>query len=374
MPPEPGLPPLSTFLGLAGAALALAVGLLFYLRSRHPFFRVPMWRGFLYFAYGAVIAPVVVLATFWGLSRYHLDGTTAVGALLLVGPIEEAAKFAGPLLMVGLVRRWREEPFEWMFAGAASGTGFAMVENILYAALAPDAFQLLWARSLAPMHLLWSGWLGYRIGRRAPGRAGFIAAALLGLLIASFLHGLWDALCIQGYLQILFLLFGGQLLAFGWHIRKMAWLCANRSPHRPHPDVDATSASGIPSTDFRCPACSAAFETIRLQGIDFLRCNPCGRGVIGRGDLFLLVNAYAGSSGWFKIEDWYGYYWKDADPPETMPCPGCAGEARIRRFLHDDGPPIAFCSACALATGETTALLGLTDRFRSRLENGFLHG
>lgn len=372
--PESGPPSLNVFLTIAGTALVVAAGLLFYLRGRHPFFKVPLWRVFANFLYGALLAPAVVLATFWFLSRARLHDDGALGAFLLVGPIEEAVKFAGPLLLIGLVRRWREEPFEWMIAGAASGTGFAMVENILYAALAPDAFQLLFLRSLAPMHLLWSGWLGYRVGRRQPGRAGFLRALTFGFLIAAFLHGLWDALCLGGYLQMLFLLFGGQILAFGWHVRKMSWLCANRSPRRPDPAADADAAAAKPSPDFRCAACDASYEIVSLKGIDFLRCPPCGRGAVGRGDLFQLVNAYAGSAGWFRSEDWYGYYWKESEPEPAIACPGCGAAARARRFIREDGERIGFCADCALALGDAKDLLGLVDRFRSRLENGFLHG
>lgn len=370
--PDGGLPSLNAFLAIAGSALLLAIGLLLFLRSRHPFFKVPLWRVLLHFAYGAFIAPLVVLVSFWALARARLSDDTALGAFLLVGPIEEAVKFAGPLLIVGLVRRWREEPFEWMIAGAASGTGFAMVENILYATFAPDAFGLLFLRSLAPMHLLWSGWLGYRVGRRAPG--AFLRSLLIGFLIAAFLHGLWDALCLGGYLQALFALFGGQILAFGWHVRKMSWLCANRSPRRPDPHADAAAATARPSPDFRCPACATPYDVVALRGVDVLRCAPCGRGAIGRGDLFRLINDYAGSATWFKLEDWYGFYWKDGEAEPALACPGCANPARARRFIREDGERIGFCSDCALAVGEAKDLLGLVDRFRSRLENGFLHG
>ncbi len=374
MPEDEGLPSLRVFLGIAATALAIAVGLLVYLRGRHPFFKVPLWRVLVHFSYGAIVAPVVVFASFWFLARYRLDENSLIGAFLFIGPVEEAAKFAGPLLIVGLVRRWREEPFEWMLAGAASGTGFAMAENILYAIFAPDAFQLLFQRSLAPMHLLWSGWLGYRIGRRTPGPAGLARSALVGFGIAAFLHGFWDALCFSGHVGLLFALFGGQILAFGWHVRKMAWLCANRSPRRPEPLAELAVATGRPSADFRCPACAAALESVALRGVDVLRCAPCGRGTLGRGDLFRLVNAYAGSAGWFKPDDWYGYYWRDGEGGDPIACPGCAAPARPRRFLHEEGERIGFCADCALATGDLKGLLSLPDRFRSRLENGFLHG
>jgi len=371
-PVQAQLPSLRLFLGISGTALVLAIGLLLYLRTRHPFFRVPFWRVFVMFLYGALAAPVAVVLTFLVLVKVDTD--TPLGAFLFIGPVEEIAKFAGPLLLVGLVRRWREEPFEWMVAGAAAGTGFAMTENILYAITAPDAFGLLALRSLAPMHLLWSGWLGYRIGRRAPGRAGFVRAALTGFLVAAFLHGLWDAFCFTGYVGLLVVFFGGQVAAFGWHVRKMAWLCANRSPRRPDPVAEAESAPRAPSPDFRCGPCALLLEKTTLKGTDLLACPACGAAAMGRGDLFRFVNAYAGSSGWFSPKAWYDYYWREPEAEASLACPGCGTRVRARRFLHEDGPPVGFCDDCALAFGDRKDMLRLVDLFRSRLENGFLRG
>jgi RsiW-degrading membrane proteinase PrsW (M82 family) len=365
---------LGLLLGIGAGALVIALSLLLFLRGRHPFHRVPFWRVIVFFLYGTLVAPVAVLVTLFVLGDRSLDAGSAIGAFLIIGPVEEAAKFAGPLLLVGLVRRWREEPFEWMLAGAAAGTGFAMTENILYALASPEAFQLLMMRSLAPMHLLWSGWLGYRIGRRKRGTGGFVRAALAGFLIAAFLHGLWDALCFTGMVGLLVALFGGQILAFGWHVRKMTWLCANRSPRRPDPAADLSKAPGEPSPDFRCAPCGSAYRKVALRGAELLSCAGCGRAAMGRGDLFRLVSEYSGSSGWFALDRWYAYYWREPEAAEPLPCPGCGGPAPARRFLRDDGPRIGFCGDCALAVGDRKEVLGLVDLFRVRLEDGFLNG
>ncbi len=369
-----GLPSGKIILGIGGAAIAFAVFLLFYLRGKHPFFRVPFWRVLIFFVYGAVVAPVAVLLTSYLLVRPDVETETLLGAFLVIGPMEELVKFAGPLLLVGLVRRWREEPFEWFVACAASGVGFATTENVLYAMVTPEAFQILAFRSLAPMHLLWSGWLGYRIGRRTSGGRGFLKATFAGFLIAAFLHGLWDALCFSGYLGILFVLFGGQILAFGWHVRKMAWLCANRSPRRPEPETDAAKAVPVPSAEFGCSACGVPLGAVPLRGAEMLSCAGCGRASVGRGDLFRFVTEYSGCAGWFTLEAWYGFYWRVPETESTLPCGGCDRPVPVRRFVRSDGPPAGFCDECALATGDRRDLFAMVDAFRSRLEEGFLKG
>jgi Zn-finger nucleic acid-binding protein len=224
------------------------------------------------------------------------------------------------------------------------------------------------------MHLLWSGWLGYRIGRRRAGAGGLVRSTVAGFFIASFLHGLWDALCFAGLVGVLFLLFGGQLVAFGWHIRKMTWLCANRSPRRPDPVLEAQSAARTPSPGFRCGTCGVPYESVSLRGAVILACPGCPAAAAGRGDLFRFVNEYSGSRGWFTPDAWYRYYWREPEPEGSLPCPGCGARLRARRFLHEEGPRVGFCDDCALSVGDRGDLFGLVERFRSRLENGFLHG
>lgn len=361
-------------LALTISAVAFAIFLLFYVRGKHPFYRVPFWRIFGFFLYGAIVAPIAALVSYRLLSHRAGNPEGVLGAFLVIGPLEELIKFAGPLILVGSVRRWREEPFEWFIAGAAAGTGFATTENILYAIAAPKAFEILALRSLAPMHLLWSGWLGYRIGRRSPGILGFVKAGIAGLFIASFLHGLWDALCFAGMGGLLFTLFGGQILAFGWHVRKMSWLCANRSPRRPDIVADATAAPRITAPDFRCSPCSTPLEKIVLRGVDVLGCPGCGKTLIGHTDLFRLVAEYSGSRGWFDHKAWYGFYWQQAEGAKPILCGGCDRDARLRRFLREDGPSIGFCEECSLATGDRKDVLALVELFRTRLEIRFIRG
>ena len=153
----------------------------------------------------------------------------------------------------------------------------------------------------------------------------------------------------------------------------MTWLCANRSPRHPDPVADADKAEPVESDKYKCDTCSTSCRLLLLRGTELYVCPHCNRTTIGRGDLYRLVNEYAGTKGWFPIKTWYSYYWLEPDDHEPLRCLGCGAPVRGRRFLHEEGARLGFCDECALAVGTRKDILELTEHFRSRIENGFLH-
>ena len=109
---------------------------------------------------------------------------------------------AGALLFIGLVLR-RYPSFsilEGVIAGVFVGTGFALVENLLYVLKFGE--HLLVARTLfsTPLHITTCGLIGYFLGQRAyyaqaPYRAWSLAKALAAPFV---LHGAFDALLMTG--------------------------------------------------------------------------------------------------------------------------------------------------------------------------------
>lgn len=239
---------LLVLISLRGAAPALAMAawgivslvLLLHLRDRHPFVRVPGWRLMLFFAYGnAVAVPLALIGTVSAQAWLGIEAAAPLGAFLVIGPLEEAVKLLGPLCLVGLVSRWKREPYEWFLACAASGAGFATTENVIrYCALMPTYRGALLAFALgAPslLHIALSASVGFGLGV-ARGRPGYLLATLLVLLPpAALVHGLWDALCLwTAFPRLLLVLLLGLIVlplfaALGWAIRKLA----ERSPSRP---------------------------------------------------------------------------------------------------------------------------------------------
>ncbi len=129
----------------------------------------------------------------------------ALYCLLMVGPIEEAAKF---LAAGAIAFRWRcfDEPVDGIVYAGAVGIGFATVENVLYLPLLQPGQAL--ARCLAsPLtHALFAsawgvtaGHASFRVRSRA-GRAAWIGG---GLAFAMFAHGLYDALLFTSSLPVI---------------------------------------------------------------------------------------------------------------------------------------------------------------------------
>lgn len=358
---------------IAGAGLALALGLLFYLRSRHPFVRIPLARVGLFLLWGACGAPILFILVAPAL----IGGRTAIdsiGTALRVGPLEEAVKMSWPILLLGLVRRWREEPFEWLLAGAATGTGFALAQNVLHFVFYREAFgDLVW-RGLGPMHLIWSAAAGYCLGRRGRGPGAGLRAAAAGLLLAAILHGLWDALLYARQTLLVYALLGVQVGGFAWQIRKMVWLCAAASPARPDAAADFASAAGAPSPDVTCRACGVPYQTVLLRGVPFSSCPHCWRGMAGRGDLHRLVARYAGTEDWSEPDAWYRSAWHRREGEPTIQCPTCERPVEPRRFLSEEGQRIYFCDDCAMAVADRRDFLKLPSLYVEGLRRKFSVG
>ncbi|PSQ16258.1 hypothetical protein BRD00_11225 [Halobacteriales archaeon QS_8_69_26] len=122
---------------------------------------------------------------------------------LVVGPVEEAVKLGAVLLYV----YWKDE-FDTVIDGAVygsvAGLAFATIENFWYifgqllGAEGPLGLVLTGgvitvSRSLAgPGHVIWSAIAGYALGLAKFNRAYGLPLIIKGLLIASFLHGLYN--------------------------------------------------------------------------------------------------------------------------------------------------------------------------------------
>jgi hypothetical protein len=300
-------------------------------------------------------------------ASFQID--SVVGAFIWIGPAEELFKVLGPILVIVMVPRWRAEPFEWMLACAASGVGFAMSEDILYAVGDPGPFQVLFFRSLAPMHLSWSALIGYSMGCRDRGAKGWVKAALASWALASLLHGSYDAVCFIGEGRLVLLLMGVYVFGFVWRIRRMSWLCASRSPRKPDIISEWPSAVASESSSLSCIPCDRPLYSVTLLDCTLCFCSCCGRASLGRQDLFELVSVYSGTRGWFKAGQWHEFYWVDSSG--TRPCVTCNETAPTRAFLDKQGPEVAFCDGCMLGTAPRQVMAQIVQDYRDRIRSGF---
>ena len=142
--------------------------------------------------------PLIIIELFLGAIHGPMDGSYASGfyhGFVVAAFPEELAKLLCVYWFV-----WHKPEFDERLDGivyaARAGLGFAMVENILYLwkFAGTDEFWFVFgARALlaVPGHAIWAGLMGYfaaikRFDGVGPGMFG-------GLLLAVFLHGLYDA-------------------------------------------------------------------------------------------------------------------------------------------------------------------------------------
>lgn len=124
-----------------------------------------------------------------------LPGTARM--FVAVAPVEESLKLGAILLAAGLPSRWGRMTSGLVYAIAAS-LGFAAVENVAYTERFGIETGLLRSFTAVPGHALHGALVGIQLGRASAGdRGSAIRGVLLGLLLASLAHGLYNALLLQ---------------------------------------------------------------------------------------------------------------------------------------------------------------------------------
>ena len=123
-------------------------------------------------------------------------GRRFVGLLLADGLNEELLK-ALPLWLLAFGLRRIDEPSDGVFYGAMSGLGFAAFEGYRAMALASDPHEmgtqmLVRTTALPFLHATFTGIDGYFIALAARRRDLRAAVCILGLVVSSTIHGMYD--------------------------------------------------------------------------------------------------------------------------------------------------------------------------------------
>ena len=180
-----------------------------------------------------------------------LERAAGVAAVVLVGAIEEAAKYAA----ASSVSRHRhfDEPVDGLVYAAAAALGFATLENVLY--VATHGAGVLWVRGPVTTlaHVLFSAPWGYAMAvKRFRGGRGVLRR---GLLVGALLHTVFNVF-----------LLGGGVSGFEWllvpfvPLMVVMWLLTNRYYAHVARDCGAAGAESAPAPRARRAAAQPALE------------------------------------------------------------------------------------------------------------------
>jgi len=161
----------------------------------------------------------------------------AISAFVVIGPIEEVAKFL-VVYRFAYLRREFDEPVDGIVYAVATSLGFATVENVVHAVTSGLAVLAVRAVISTFGHVMFALPWGYGLGLAKCQPGGARRAVIQGLAFGALVHGLFDFLLfasrggeeVAGALALLVL---PLLLLLRWHAGGQVRAALARSPFRP---------------------------------------------------------------------------------------------------------------------------------------------
>jgi RsiW-degrading membrane proteinase PrsW (M82 family) len=245
---------------------------------------------------GGIISVVTALASYEFLGLLGIDDgviSSTTGSFLIIGPVEEFAKLLGLIVVFALIKKQFNELTDGIIYMACVALGFSIIENYFYANAGDNNQYLLIYRAFisTPAHISFSVILGYAWYRyRKEGRPFRTVAS--AFLVASLLHGTFDALAFSPYFNILLLAY----LFFIMHQSLRLVQYSNVvSPFRPAFSSLFESAAGDPAEGIECPYCgSSAPKGLYRNGyFTAFRCDDCGYYVSTASDIRKIFRVFA---------------------------------------------------------------------------------
>ncbi len=200
-------------------SLLVAVGWIYFFWKIDKYEKEPLKPLIITFFLGALTIIPVAITELIGEKIFNFGDinnpnflSLFVYLVLVVGFTEEFAKFA-VVRFYSFKQKAFNEPFDGLVYASASAAGFLFVEDIMYIF---GAFNVSFAEGLvmtyarvifSPVHILFASYWGLELGlcKKNPVRKGQVYK---NLLLASFLHGLYDFFALTGLVLPLFITIG----------------------------------------------------------------------------------------------------------------------------------------------------------------------
>lgn len=319
---------------LAIIDLMIALILIEYLRRQdvyHPEPRVVMLAATLF---GGAISVSICFAIITILRHLNLyTGTSLLNFFIFTGPIEETSKLIGFLLFVRLCKIRFDEPVDAIIYISCSALGFALIENFFYALEKPIT---LGVRSVltTSAHVMFSSVMGlffaYNINQK-----NWILNLFKAVLLASFLHGLYDFLVTIGFMRG-----KGMVLIMGaglYWCRQIFAHALLKSPHRK--SMEQMFAQKTRDLEDYCLQCiqQTSHRVYEFRGPMIKECSNCKQVILPAKGFEKFLNYFL---PFFELFTHKKQSWKEELYALGQKIPGKNGENFVAFNILETGPKV----------------------------------
>jgi RsiW-degrading membrane proteinase PrsW (M82 family) len=277
-------------------SVIIGVALIAKIRSYDIYEKETFASMFFAFFTGGTASVVIALVLYELLGVAGIDDSmisTVAGSFLIIGPLEEFAKLAGLILVYRLIKRQFNEVTDGVVYISCVALGFSIIENFFYANSGPGTEHLIVYRAFisTPAHISFSCIIGYAWYRYRNEKRPF-STVVIAFLIASLLHGIFDALAFSGYFRFL-------LFFYLWIIihqsLKIIQYTNIVSPFRPEFDELFTAQEETQALETACPYCKSVAPKPRFVNSYFTayKCEACGYHFVSMNDLRNIFRYFA---------------------------------------------------------------------------------
>jgi len=248
------------------------------------------------FIAGGITSVMIALGAYEFLRAFGLNYeviSNALGSLLVIGPVEEFAKLIGLVVVYSLIRKQFNELTDGIIYMSCVALGFSIIENYFYANAGENSQYLLVYRAFisTPAHISFSVIIGYAWYRYKKENKPF-STVIVALLIASLLHGIFDALAFTPGYNLLLLLYLWFIIMQSLRLVQYTNVI---SPFRPRFEALLETPSGETAHGVECPNCgsSAPKELFINSYFTSCRCDSCGNHIASRNDIRRIFRIFA---------------------------------------------------------------------------------
>jgi RsiW-degrading membrane proteinase PrsW (M82 family) len=255
-------------------------------------FRAMIWA----FLAGGITSVLLALGIYEFLRLFGFEDeaiSTTLGSFLIIGPVEEIAKLVGLVVVYALIRKQFNELTDGVIYMSCVALGFSIIENYFYANTGDGNEYLLVYRAFisTPAHISFSVITGYAWYRYKKENKPF-RTVLAALLIASVLHGVFDALAFSPWFNFLLLVY---LYMIIMQSLRMVQYTNVISPFRPSFSELFDNPSGEFAEGITCPNCGASEPKVLTRNSFFTtcRCDVCGYHIASRATIRKIFRIFA---------------------------------------------------------------------------------